>query len=102
MQQLKGGRARQVKVVDHQQQRLLVGQPAHEAGDGLERPPPLQLRRRPLVGRQVEQLPEVGHQLGQGPGGVPGRRPTRPVGSASATDRTASATGCRNSDRSAS
>ncbi len=74
MEQLQGGGARQVEVVDGQQQRLLVGQAAHEAGDGLERPPPLQLRRRPLVAGQVEQLPEVRHQLGQGPGGVPGRR----------------------------
>jgi hypothetical protein len=102
VEELKGGGAREVEVVDGQQQRLLGGQAADEGCDGLERPPPLQLRRGPLVAGQVQQPAEVRHQLGQGPGGVAGGRRHPPRGRASAAARTASATGWRNSDRSAS
>jgi hypothetical protein len=54
VEQLQGGRPRLVQVVQGQQQRLLGGQAADEGGDRLERPPPLELGRGPLVGRQVQ------------------------------------------------
>jgi hypothetical protein len=38
MQQLQGGGASQVQVVEDHQQRLLGGQAAQEGGHGLERP----------------------------------------------------------------
>jgi hypothetical protein len=57
VERLQGGRARLVQVVQGQQQRLLGGQAAQEGGDRLERPPPLQLGRGPLVAGQVQQPP---------------------------------------------
>ena len=74
VEQLQGGRARLVQVVQGQQQRLLGGQAADEGGDRLERPPPLQLGRGPLVAGQVQQPPQLRDQLGQGAGGLPGGR----------------------------
>ncbi|HEY2956675.1 MAG TPA: hypothetical protein VGM21_00475 [Actinomycetota bacterium] len=54
VEQLEGGGARLVEVVDHQQHRLLGGQATEEPGDRLEGAAPFQLGRGPLVGRRVE------------------------------------------------
>lgn len=73
VKQLQGRGAGQVEVVEDQQQRPAGGQPADEGGDRLERPPPLQLGRSALVAFQVQQPPQLRHQLGQRPSTVPGR-----------------------------
>ena len=90
-----------MEVVEGQQQRLLGGQAAGEGGHGVERPPPLQLRRGPLVAGQVQQPAQLGTSSAKVPAASPAAA-TRSGGRASAATRTASATGCRNSDRSAS
>jgi hypothetical protein len=73
VQQLQRGGPGLVQVVQQQQHRLLARQAGEQGGQRLEGAAPLQLGRGALVGWQVEQVAQLGHQLGNRPGRLPGR-----------------------------